>query len=264
MYNDDEARREWEETIKRKTEQVRKRWASQFNGSVSLEDALVGVFAAASVKREIPRLLVKDSDGATDKGLVSVFDKIVAVMRTSTYHTINYTNRAAVELATNLCLKDSITGGDHPERDASYVLWGLVGERSLIYWDQGRDYPQYASRILEDLELQFGKERICLALREHQEFSAILGESMRIADYWENRRDLEMGTKSMDAKSRIELGFTKLADFIPEQSADDVDSFCDAVHSLVATEARKRLPYRRVQYQLRGIPITLGQNVHPR
>ncbi len=59
MYNDDEARREWEETIKRKTEQVRKGWAFQFNGSVSLEDALVGVFAAASVKREIPRYWLK-------------------------------------------------------------------------------------------------------------------------------------------------------------------------------------------------------------
>ncbi len=117
--------------------------------------------------------------------------------------------------------------------------------------------------MLRDLELQFGEERICLALKEHQEFSTILGESIRIADYWENRRDLEMGTKSMDAKSRIELGFIELAKFIPEQSTDDVDSFCSAVNSFVAVEARKNLPYRHAQYHLRGIPITLGQNVYP-
>ena len=134
----------------------------------------MGVFANCYAKREVPRIIVKDSEGRTDEGLIKVFDKILVAMRTPTYHTLNYTHPKAVELAESLCLRDSITGGDHADRDASYVLWELVGERPIVYWDQGRDLPQYSGEILEKLNMQFGNVRIGLALRRHEEFSRIL------------------------------------------------------------------------------------------
>ncbi|NQU79109.1 hypothetical protein HQ545_05045 [Candidatus Woesearchaeota archaeon] len=255
---EDGSRREWEEKIRRKTEQVQRDWTSESNTIISLEDALVGVFADCYVKKEVPRVIVKDSEGATEEGLIKVFDKILDVMKTPTYHTLNYTQPEAVKVAKSLCLRDSITGGDHADRDASYVLWNLVGERPIVYWDRGRDLPQYSGEILEKLNMQFGNVRVGSVLKEHEELSRMLDKSGKIAYNWERRDDLRNGTTGMDAKSRIELGFGQLADL--EQSDAGVDLFCSSVKDFVSAKDRERIPYRLAQYKLREIPVTMGLN----
>ncbi|MBI2547799.1 hypothetical protein HYW21_00445 [Candidatus Woesearchaeota archaeon] len=262
MSLEDEARKEWKEKIRRKTEQVRRDWTSESDGSVPLEEALVGVLADYYVKREVPRVVIKYSEGATDEGLIKVFDKILGVMRTPTYHTLNYTNPGVVELAKCLCLRHSITGGDHVDRDATHILWEFVGDRPIdIYWDQERDLPQYSGEVLKSLEIQFGNFRVWSALRQHKEFSRMLGESSKRAYDWKRRDHVRNGTMNMEAKSRIELGFAQLADFFPEQSGDNVDQlFYRAVSSFVSAKNREMIPYRLAQYQLREIPVTMGIN----
>ena len=256
MNWEQEARRKWEEKIKRKTEQVQRDWASESDGTVTLEDALVGVFAENDDKREIPRVIVKDSEGKTEGSLIRAFDKILAVMKTPTFHTINDTHPEAVKLAEHFCLKGSITGG-YANRDASYVLWEIVGERPVVYWDEGRNLPQNAGNIFEKLNMQFGNVQVAITLREHKELALMLNKSSKIASDWEHRNDLKYGTTGMDVMGKIELGFATLADYIPEESKDGKDSMFEAIDSLCAEKYRERIPYRIAQYKLRGIPVSI-------
>ncbi len=259
MNWEQEARMEWERKIREKTQQVVADYKAQSDGEVTLADALVGVFADHNVKREIPRVIVKDSEGKTDGGLIKVFDKILTVMRTPTFHTVNYTHPEAVRLAEHLCLKGSITGG-YAERDASYVLWEMIGERPVVYWDENRDLPQYAGKIFETLNMQFSNVLVAIALREHEDFARMLGESSKIAYDWERREDSSNGTAGMDTMGRIELGFTNLADYIPEESKDGEDPMFEAIDTFCAEQNRARIPYRLAQYKLRGIPVSMGKN----
>lgn len=249
-----EARREWEEAIRRKTIQVQRDWVSTYTGNVSLEDALVGVFADCYDRKGIPRVLVRNSEGRTVQSLFLVFNRILTVMKTLTLDTLNYTHPEAVELATDLCLRDSITGGDHADRDAAYVLNRLVGDGYIVYTDMGRDFPAYVKEIKEQLINQFGGNVITEALKGHAEFSRILNNSVVIAEHW-----IQRNNQNGDAKNQIELGLTQLADFWPKQSSqpqDSVNQFCSAVRGFVVAKDRELVPYRRAQYALRGIPVS--------
>jgi hypothetical protein len=259
MSRGQEARMEWEKKIREKTQQVVAYYEAQSDGEVSLADALVGIFADHNVNREIPRVIVKDSEGKNDEGLIKVFDKILAVMRTPTFHTINYTHPEAVKLAEHLCLKGSITDG-YAERDASYVLWEMVGERPVVYWDESRDLPQYARKIFETLNMQFSNIRVAIALREHKEFAQMLSKSSKIAYNWEQREDSSNGTIGMKTMDKIELGFATLTDYIPEESKDGENPLFEAIDSFCAEKNRERIPYRIAQYKLRGIPVSIGNN----
>ena len=129
---EEEARAEWKKRIGLKTKQVVEGYNNRSDGEVDLAEALVGVFAEHNCKKEIPRVVVRDSEGKTENGLIRVFDKIIGVMKTPTYDTINRSNPKAVRLVEELCVSNSITGG-YAERDASYVLWEMVGERPVVY-----------------------------------------------------------------------------------------------------------------------------------
>ena len=181
------------------------------------------------------------------------------MMRTPTYQTINYTHPEVVQLANRLCSRGSITDG-YPERDACYVLDGIFGERNFIYWDKGRELPQYAGDILQDLNRQFGQVRIRLALRQSREFSDLLDLSEKIAYDWEKREHSKDGTVRIDAFSRIELGLRKLEKLVTENK-DGKDPMLGAIERLCNIKSRERLPYRAKQYSLRGIPIALPQRL---
>ena len=182
-------RNEWSERIRQKTRQIREAWHYQFGEDIPLEDALVAVFADCSFNREIPRVIVRDSEGASRAGLVQVLGKIWGTMKTPTYDTLNFSSPEAVEFAKRLCLTDSFTCGNCPKRDASYVLGSLIGEWPTVYWDRARDLPHYSGEISLQLHQQFGPIRVRIALTQHKDFSKILGECETIGDVWQCRAD---------------------------------------------------------------------------
>lgn len=271
-----EARERWQEIVRRKAVQIQTDWVSQSKGRVSLQDALVGVYAAHSARGiiEIPRVLIKDSEGATDGGLMRVFDRILGVMRTPTYHTVNYTHQKEVASAEGLCARYSVTMGDHLYADAHNGLYELVG-RHTIYFDRARDLSLYGDEILRDLNTQFGHERIAHALPRHEAFSRMLGESRRIASEDDHHHSL-----MRDAGRRIESGLADLVDFMPEEARswgifksglrsgtsafvyffsgdDDEDSrVFNAVSGFVGMKDKEKRSYNYsdAQYALRGIP----------
>ena len=254
MNYEEKERKEWKEKIRRKTRQVLSDYSRAIK-NVPIEDALVGVLAHENAKPEIPRVILRDSEGVTDHDLIKAFSRVFAAMKTPTYQTINFTNPEAVQAVTEFCLRDSITDG-YAERDACYVLWEVVGERPVVYWDHGRDLPQYAGEVLEKLDMQFGSARVYAALRQNTDFYRFLRQSMSMADRWTRNEDTRRGTTHMDAKDHIELGFIELSDYMSQDTETEEDAVYGAIDAFVRARNRELIPYRSAQYALRGVPVT--------
>jgi hypothetical protein len=257
MNYEQQQRLDWEKRISDKTQQVVSDYNEQSNGEIPLEDAIVGVLAECEVKEAIPRIIVRTSERSAEGSLSGVFDRLLEMMKTPTFHTANYTHPDAVKLAKSLCHKNHIASGII-DREASYVLHQLFPERVIVYFDEGRDLSQYAGKIFEKLNLQFGKVDVAIAFHAHEGLTRMIGLSLEIASNWERHTHVRDGTTGMAIMDQIDLGFDTLADYIPDEVKEGVDPMIVAIDAFVASANRARIPYRNSQYELRGIPVTLG------
>lgn len=217
----------WNTWVSEKAEKIIDDYWCKSNGEVSLEDALVGIYAKHTRRQEFPRVLVHSSED-----MQQVFSRIFNMIKTPTYHTVNYQHPSQVKLAAELCCEYSITG--QLIRDARYVMREIYDDAAMVYWDQSRDLPQYGTEIIENLKMQFGEIDVAIAIAERPELATMLGKISRVANTWLGGVTESYGLQNIFNSSMY------------------------LVNGCASYMNQNRIPYRKAQYALRGIPISIG------